>query len=265
MHVHLREKVPDREWVWMQWPGTEPMGQTAEEFIAKMDVCKPKIDKALVFGSESLVSESAEAMRSDNDYVLKMVETYPKRLVGAGIIDASWGDQAIQELHRFVDAGFRVVKIRFSSFHYHANNKAGQKIFREMERLGVLPVCHSDWTHYSNPLVLGDLAMMFPDLKLVMQHFGEYLSYDALSVAKKASNIYVDTSALVHAKNVIRFIKEISPDRIMEASDTGSIRGGLQPQDALNRILCLELPKKQEEKVLGANAVALLKSVGVKL
>jgi predicted TIM-barrel fold metal-dependent hydrolase len=57
----------------------------------------------------------------------------------------------------------------------------------------------------------------------------------------------------------------VSPDRVMLASDTLSIRGGLQPQDALNRILCLGLPKEQEEKVLGGNAVELLKSVGVSL
>lgn len=265
MHVHLSEKKPDREWIWMQWPGTEARGITAEQFIDKMDGCTPKIDIALVFGLTSLASESPERMRAENDYILKVVETYPDRYVGTGVVDPSWGDEAIQELRRFVEEGLRVVKIRFSSMHYHANSKAGQRVFAEIEKLGALPVCHSDWTHYSNPLVIGDLAMMFPDLKVVMQHFGEYLSRDAISVCKKADNIYVDTSALVHPKSVVKFIDEVSPDRIMYASDTLSIRGGLQPQDALNRILCLDLPEEKEKKVLGGNAVELLKSVGVKL
>lgn len=265
MHVHLNEKRPDREWVWKQWPDTEAIGQTAEQFIEKMDSCDPKIDKALIFGLWSLVSETPEKMKKDNDYILKAVETYPDRYVGAGVVDPSWGDKAVKELHRFVDAGLRVVKMRFSSMHFHANSKAAQKIFAEIEKLGVLPVVHSDWTHFSNPLVIGDLAMIFPDVKMVMQHFGEYLSYDAISVAKKADNLYFDTSALVHPKNVLKFIKEVSPDRIMYASDTFGIRGGLQPQDALNRILCLDLPSEDEERVLGMNAVTLLKSVGVNL
>jgi predicted TIM-barrel fold metal-dependent hydrolase len=149
--------------------------------------------------------------------------------------------------------------------HYHANSIAAQKMFAEIEKLGVLPVVHSDWTHFSNPLVIGDLALMFPNVKMVMQHFGEYLSWDAISVAKKAPNLYFDTSALVHPKNVTRFMKEVSPDRIMYASDSVTLRGGLQPQDALNRILCLDLPKDLEEKALGINAVNLLKSVGVNL
>ena len=265
MHVHLSEEKPDSEWVWMQWPGSDARGITAEQFIGKMDACRPRIDMALVFGLTSLASESPERMREENDYILKVVEAYPDRFVGAGVVDPSWGDRAIEELRRFVEAGLRVVKIRFSSMHIHANSEAGQRVFAEIERLGALPICHSDWTHYSNPLVLGDLAMMFPDLKMVMQHFGEYLSRDALSVCKKADNVYVDTSALVHPKNVVRFIEEVSPDRIMYASDTLSIRGGLQPQDALERILCLGLPEQLEEKVLGGNAIELLRSVGVKL
>jgi predicted TIM-barrel fold metal-dependent hydrolase len=265
MHIHLREKLPDSEWVWKQWPDTEYLGLTAEECIAKMDNCVPGIDMALIFGIRSLSSESPETMRMENDYIMKVSEEFPDRFVGAGVIDPSWGEKAVQELHRFVDGGLRVVKIRFSSMHFHANCAAAQEMLAEIEKLGVMPVIHSDWTHYSNPLVIGDLAMMFPDVKIVMQHFGEYLSRDAISVAKKADNLYVDTSALVHPKSVAKFIEEIDSDRVMYASDTLSVRGGLQPQDALNRILCLNLPSDQEEKVLGDNAVNLLRSVGVNL
>jgi predicted TIM-barrel fold metal-dependent hydrolase len=264
-HVHLCEKFPDKEWVWRQWPDTAQSGINAEEFIVKMDSCNPKINKAVVFGLKSLSSESPEAMKKENDYIINTVKNYPDRFIGAGLIDLSWGDKAIQELNRFVKKGLKIVKIRFSSFHYHANSMASQKMFKEIEKLGVLPVMHSDWTHYSNPLVIGDLSRMFPDLKMVMQHFGEYLSYDALSVAKKNNNLYVDTSALVNVKNIIKFMKEVSPDRIMYASDTLGIRGGLQPQDALNRILCLDLSKNDNEKLFEGNAIKLLRSIGVKV
>ncbi len=98
MHVHLREELPDKEWMWKQCPGTELEGQTAEQALEKMDNCKPKINKALIFGLNSLASETPEAMKKDNDYILKVVETHPNRFVGAGVIDPSWGDKAIQEL-----------------------------------------------------------------------------------------------------------------------------------------------------------------------
>ena len=231
-----------------------------------MDATAPKIDKSLVFGLFSLSSESPDTMKEENDYVLRMVEKYPDRLIGPGVVDPSWGDKAINELNRFVlDKGLRIVKILFSSMHYHANIKAGQRVFAEIEKLGALPICHSDWTHYSNPLILGDLAGMFPDLKMMMQHFGEYMSMDALSVCKRLDNVYVDTSALVHPKNIVTFMDEVSEDRILYASDTLSIRGGLQPQDSLNRVLCLALPKERKAMSLGKNAANLFKSLGVKL
>lgn len=264
-HIHIGEEKSDKEWVWATWPGQSRFGMTGEQLIEKMDATTPKIDKSLVFGLFSLSSESPAKMKEDNDYVLRMVEKYPDRLIGAGVIDPSWSDKAIEELHRFVDKGLRVVKIRFSSMHYHANSKASQRIFTEIDKLGVLPVCHSDWTHYSNPLVLGDLAGMFPELKMVMQHFGEYLSLDALSVCKRLDNVYVDTSALVHPKNIVTFMDEVNEDRILYASDAVSVRGGLQPQDALNRVICLDLPKERKAKILGKNAANLFKSVGVKL
>lgn len=165
LHVHLGERLPDREWVWKQWPDTELIGISAEQCIEKMDACNPRIDKSLVFGLKSLSSESPNEMKLDNDYILRTVEKYPQRFIGAGALDPSWGEKAITELRRFVDAGLRVVKIRFSSFHYHANSTAGQKVIKEIEKLRVLPVMHSDWTHYSNPLILGDLAMTFPKQK----------------------------------------------------------------------------------------------------
>jgi len=264
MHVHIGEKVPDKDWKWMYWPGSEPRVQSAEQFIEKMDNCKPRIDMALVY-ADAVVRPTHEMYVKDNDYVRKMVEKYPDRLIMAPVIDVSWGDKAIQEMHRFFDAGYPIMKLRFTSYRFHANCKAGQKAFAEIEKHEGLPVVHSDWTNFSNPLVIADLARMFPDMKMVIQHFGEYMSRDGLSVAKKDDNIYVDTSALVHPKNVIKFIKEVSPDRIMMASDTFSIRDGLQPQDALNRIKCLDLSPEHEAKVFGQNAIALLKSVGVEL
>ncbi|MBN2334483.1 amidohydrolase [Candidatus Bathyarchaeota archaeon] len=264
-HVHIGRSKPDKDWVWTMWPGQQPFGINAEQAIEKMDGSKPKIDRAIVFGLFSLASDSMKTLRDENDYVIETLEKHPTRFIGAGVVDPSWGDKAIEELHRFHDAGLNVVKIRFSSMHYHANCKAGQRVFAEIEKLGALPVCHSDWTHYSNPLILGDLAGRFPDLKMVIQHFGEYLSVDALSVCAQHDNIYVDTSALVHPKNVVTFMDEIGEDRILYASDTLSIRGGLQMQDALNRVLCLDLPEKRRRKILGENTLKLVRSVGVDL
>lgn len=117
---------------------------TAEQFIKKMDECVPKIDKALIFNFRTLHSESPDAMRLENDYIIDVVEKYPERLIGACLIDPSWDDKAIDELNRVTKRGLRVVKIKFSSVHVPANSPLAIKLFKEVEDLGVLPVLHSD-------------------------------------------------------------------------------------------------------------------------
>lgn len=266
MHVHLREKVNDTEWMWKQWSNTEPRELTGEQFIEKMENSYPKIDKAVVFGSRSLCSETPETMRRDNNYILKIVSEYPDRYIGAGVIDPSWGDKAIKELHRCVNAGIKIVKIRFSSMRFRPFSKASIRVIKEVEKLGILPLIHSDESHFSHPFLLGELARSFPNVKFVMQHFGILLSVDAFHIAKNIPNLYADTSASrIRLRNLVKFVKEVSPDRLMYGSDTGSVRGGLQPQDELDRVLSLSLQKENENKILGGNAETLLRSVGVKL
>jgi predicted TIM-barrel fold metal-dependent hydrolase len=238
---------------------------TSEQFKDKMDNCKPKIDKAIIFNFRTLQSESTNAMRKENDYILKTVEEYPDRFIGACLIDPSWDNHAIDELNRVVKKGLRVVKIKFSSVHVPANSPLALKILKEVDDLGILPLLHSDWSYWTNPSIIGELLYNFPDLKAVMQHFGLSQGSEALSVVRNHENIYVDTSALIHPKNVLKFFKEISQDRIMFASD--SIRGyeKTMPQEEMDRVLNLGLPRNLLDKLLGKNAINLLKSVGVKI
>jgi predicted TIM-barrel fold metal-dependent hydrolase len=266
MHVHLTEKVYDSEWMWRQWPGTEPRVLTAEQFVDKMEDSTPKIDKAVVFGAKSLCSETPERMKKDNDYILEVVSEYPDRYIGAGVIDPSWGNKAVSELHRCVNSGIKIVKIRYSSMRFRPFSKASIKILKEVKKLGVLPLIHSDESHFSHPIVLGEIARTFPDVKFVMQHFGINLSVDALHITKNIDNLYADTSACsTRQRNLVTFVNEVSPDRLMYGSDTGRFRGGLQPQDELDRVLSLGLSKELENKILGGNAAMLLSSAGVKL
>lgn len=265
MHVHLSQKLPEADWLCRQWPNTHSGELTAEQFIEKMDKAEPKINKAVIFGFRSLTSETPEIMKKDNDYVLEVKEKYPHRFIGAALIDPSWGSKSLEELDRTVKAGLRIVKVKFTSVHFPANCKGAVKLFREIDDLGVLPVCHTDWTHWCHPSILGELAEKFPDTKIVMQHFGLSQSLDVISVAKRLPNVYADTSAVIHPRNILRFLNEVSPDRIMYASDTIRSSEKFQPQDELNRVLCLNLPKTLGAKVFGGNAKSLLKSVGVKI
>ena len=265
MHVHLSNTTPMEQWSLNQWPGTQEFKHTAEQFIKKMDDCRPRIDKAVIFNFRTLHSESPEAMQKENNYILKSVEKHPDRFIGACLIDPSWGDHAIAEMKRVVKKGVRVVKIKFSSVHVPANSPLAVKIFKSVEDLGILPVLHSDWSHWTNPSIIGDLLNHFPELKIVMQHFGLSQSSEALSVAGNHPNIYVDTSAIIHPKNILKFIDQVSAERIMFASDTIKGYEKTMPQEEMDRVINLGISMEYLDKLLGENAERLLKSVGVEL
>jgi predicted TIM-barrel fold metal-dependent hydrolase len=265
MHVHLSKSLPLESWSIKQWPGTQEFKHTAEQYIKKMNNSNPRIDKALIFSFRTLHSESLQTMREENDYILESVEKFPNRFIGACLIDPSWGDKAIKELNRVVKKGLRVVKIKFSSVHVPANSPLSHKIFTEVRDLDILPVLHSDWSHWTNPSIIGDLLYSYPDMKVVLQHFGLSQSREALNVAKNHKGVFVDTSAIIHPKNILRFTREVSAERIMFASDT--IRGyeKTMPQEEIDRVLNLGLPDDLLKKIFGENAEKLLRSMEITL
>jgi len=265
MHVHLSENIPISEWSWKQWSFNPPITNTGEQHIKKMNNSDPKIDKSLVFGFHSLHSDTLKTMKKNNDYIHSITKNYPDRYIGAALIDPSWGDKGIKELNRMVNKGIRVVKIKFTSVFFPANCLGAQKLLKEVDNLGLLPVMHSDWTMWSNPSIIGNLVSNFPDLKFVLQHFGLSQSLEAIEVAKSNKNMYVDTSAVIQPRNIERFIDKVSPNRIVFASDTIRHHERTMPQEEINRVIKLNISKDNIKKIFGTNAKSLLKSVGVEL
>lgn len=265
MHVHLSEKIPYSEWSWKQWSHNPVITNTAEQHLKKMNECEPIIDKSLVFGFHSLHSDTIKTMEKNNDYMYRVIKKYPERYIGAALIDPSWGDKAIIEMKRMVKRGIRVVKIKFTSVFYPANCLGAQKLLREVDDLGLLPVIHSDWTMWSNPSIIGNLASNYPDLKIVLQHFGLSQSLEAIEVAKLNKSIYVDTSAVIQPRNIERFIHKVSSDRIIFGSDTIRSHEWTMPQEEINRVLKLSINEANIKKIFSTNAESLLKSVGVEL
>jgi predicted TIM-barrel fold metal-dependent hydrolase len=265
MHVHLSKELPYEEWASKQWPNSGAFHHKAEVFLKKMDNTVPKIDRALIFGFRAMCSEKPEIMIEDNDYIAQTVSRYPERYIGSGIIDPSWDEKAISELARLRKLGFKVIKVKFASVHMPANCPLAQKIFRTIDDMGMLAVLHSDWSHWTNPSIIADLARRFPDTKIVLQHFGLSQSCEAIEVLKNNTNMYVDTSALIQPRNILNFLDKIGSDRIMYASDTIRSHERTMPQEEINRVLNLKIKSDVLEKIMGINAYRLLNSVGVKI
>jgi uncharacterized protein len=55
----------------------------------------------------------------------------------------------------------------------------------------------------ANPLLLDDVAIAFPELRMVIAHIGHPWVYEAVVVMRRHKNVYADTSAIANRPTVL--------------------------------------------------------------
>ena len=112
---------------------------------------------------------------------------------------------------------------------------------------------------YCDPIYFDEVAFDFPQLKICIAHLGGNYIYQAVVLAEKHDNIYLDTAFLdffaphfypaTSPVNMIKHAVNIAgADKILFGSE------GLHP----SVIEKADMPEIDKEKVLGLNAVKLL-------
>ncbi len=133
-----------------------------------------------------------------------------------------------------------------------------------------LPVgIHSDHSVRGNPYVIGDLANSFPKVPTIILHMGGRTAASAetvaVTVAKKNKNVWLET-CFSNPFPIKLAVDKIGPDRIMFGSDSSNSSVGYgagyerQAYEMMTHALSiqyLDLPKDQEDKLMGLNAARL--------
>ncbi len=91
---------------------------------------------------------------------------------------------------------------------------------------------------------------------MILAHMGGYAhNRDAIEVAKKYSNIYIDTSEVPLVKEIKWFVEELGADRIFFGTDAPCC----DPSVELKKVQLAGLEERDLEKVLWKNAVRVMK------
>lgn len=102
---------------------------------------------------------------------------------------------------------------------FFATDKVYRPFYKLAEKYDVPVVFHMGDTansmgrlKYSQPLIIDDLAVDYPNVKFVIAHCGTPWIHDAVEVAAKNSNVYIDLSGLMEGRFVAsEQIKEFEP------------------------------------------------------
>jgi predicted TIM-barrel fold metal-dependent hydrolase len=133
-------------------------------------------------------------------------------------------------------------------------------VYPIMEKVKELKICamiHSDPFLYGTPWQIGLLAMDFPEVPVVMAHMGmvSIVYIDAaINMAKRAPNLYLDTTGISAEAKIATAKREIGISRILYGSDAPF----RNPAYEMSKIHYVEISEEDKKLILGENARRLL-------
>jgi predicted TIM-barrel fold metal-dependent hydrolase len=129
--------------------------------------------------------------------------------------------------------------------------------------LGVL--IHTGDGPYAYPIMMEPLAEAFPQLRIVLAHFGiqrMVLADEAISVASRNDNVWIETSC-AHLGNLKDGIRKLGATKLMYGSDSPfhDMFSQLRPIEVLchEPPLGLKLSESDRERIFGENAAQVFR------
>ncbi len=160
-----------------------------------------KVDRAIVFGLRAPLT----GFLTVNDTVAEYIRTDPKKLIGFAAVCPT-EDNALAEVDRAVQE-LRLRGLKMSPIYggWDPLDPHALKIFARAEELGLPIMLHQGTTYprkaplkYANPVLLEDIALRFPDLKMIIAHIGHPWEAEAIVLIRKQPNVFADISALFY-------------------------------------------------------------------
>ncbi|GAB4526397.1 MAG: amidohydrolase family protein [Anaerolineae bacterium] len=245
---------------------------TIERLLADMDCAG--IDRVVMQG---MYWRHPETCVAQNNWYIKWCRQHPDRLMGFAVVQPKAGDRALDEVRRAVDAGLRGLgEMLPCAQGYSMRDPDFLRVVELLIRLDV-PLC----LHVSEPVgrvypgksttPLQDyywLATRYPELKLILAHWGGLLPFYELmkGVRKQMRNVYYDTAAspLLYRPDVYRaVVNVVGAEKILYGSDYPLLIYPSQEKEPgftrlLGEISKSGLSPDELGLVLGGNVVRLL-------
>jgi uncharacterized protein len=195
-----------------------------------------------------------------NDEVAGFVAQAPGRLTGVGSVNISRPMQAMREVRRCIsELDFKAIRVLPWLWELPPTDRRFYPVYAACCELGV-PFCtqigHTGPLMPSEPgrpIYLDQVALDFPELRIVAGHIGYPWTDEAIAVATKHENVFIDTSAYTvrrYPTALVEFMRSHGRHKVL----FGSNYPMLKPSQALDGLEALGLDGQARELFLGLNA-----------
>jgi len=181
--THLRQRYAKR---WEQLDGSPASHERAMSCV----------DAACVLGFRSeLLSASIP-----NELVAEFVAKDPRHRIGvAGIDPMAHG--AMHDLEQAIQLGLAGVTVSPAAQGFHPSHSAAMRIYERCAELRMpvivahdVPLTRSSILEFARPANFDEVARSFPELRIVIGEFGLINVAEAIALAGKHTNLFIDVS-----------------------------------------------------------------------
>jgi len=208
---------------------------------------------------------------STNDFAVEYAAADPKRLLPYGGVDPVTTKDAAGSVKRLFANGTRVLKLHpphqaFAANDYTRGLAMLGEIYKTAEDLGMPVLVHTGTSifpgarnKYGNPMELDDVAIDFPELRLIMAHGGRPLYMaEAFFVLRRHKHMMLDLSG-IPPKSLLEYFPRIGElqRQLLWGTDWPS-PGVESMRKNVEQFLALPLPEPVLRAALETNAERLL-------
>jgi predicted TIM-barrel fold metal-dependent hydrolase len=210
--------------------------------------------------------------RIANEEIAEDCAKHPGVLIPFASIDPHKGRAGVREARRLVEAyGVRGFKFHPSIQGFAPDDRLAYPLYEAIEELGAVALFHTGQTgigarvrggggirlKYSNPMLVDDVAVDFPDLRIILAHPSFPWQDEALAVATHKEHVHIDLSGWspkYFPPQLIRYANSLLQDKVLFGSDYPVIT----PDRWLADFADLDLKDAVRPKILKENAARLL-------
>ena len=217
-----------------------------------------------------IAGKMGERLKRRNRWTCEMAREHPELVPFPSVDPLMNTEEMVAELESCArECGARGIKLHPAEGHYFPRDGRMWPVYAKAQELALPIITHgglfmmSPDEPYTRPSNFESILQSFPELTLVVAHMGHGFWDESVELAKKYSNVYFDTSAVVsgveHLKvlsddDATELIRKLGIERVMFGSDYP----WFNPAMDLKRFLRLPLTPAEKEKILGENAKAIL-------
>jgi predicted TIM-barrel fold metal-dependent hydrolase len=230
------------------------------------------VDRAIVFGLRAPLTGFCTVNKTVADYV----KTDPEKLIGFASVCPTERESVEQVEEAVHDLGLRGLKMAPIYGGWEPTCDRAMAIYEKAERYGLPILFHQGATFprlaplkVASPILLEDIALRFPDLKMIIAHIGHPWEHETIVLIRKQPNMYADISGLYYRPwqfyNSLRLALEYGVlDKLLFGTDypvatfADTVQGLRDVVQLSHDMRLPELPTDLPEQLLHRDTLSLL-------